>query len=258
MCKDGCESGDADECFTLAGSYSSGHGVAPDRDQAQKLYAKAAALYEPECERGLAHACARLAIQTDHGLGMEEAKAKAVPLYEKACSAGDLESCEEGAKQYDGRFKDVPRDADRARELAKKACAGGRAMGCAIADEPQAFMEIEEAACTAGGRFECGSAAFALANGSHGVRRDLDRAVPLAKRMLDLEQKDCDDEDGSACAALARPFESGSVQGEPEGTIVQRNPARASALRKRACDLGFQSACPQSSPQGLPAPRGSK
>jgi uncharacterized protein len=254
MCKSGCDGGNADQCFTLAGAYSSGHGVTPDRDQAQKLYGKAGDLYEPDCAKGDAHACARLGVLADHGLGMEESKPKALPLYEKACRAGDLESCEETAKLYDGRNKDLARDEARAHEFGHLACAGGRAVGCAIANEPLAFMEIEEAACTAGGRFECGSAAFALATGSHGVARDLARAVPLAHRMLELEQKDCADDDGSACAALARPFESGSAEGEPEGTVVTRDAAQAAVLRKRACDLGFLSACPQKQNEG-PAPR---
>jgi TPR repeat protein len=104
-------------------------------------------------------------------------------------------------------------------------------------------MEIVEAGCSRGSSFDCGSAAFALANGSHGVARDPARAAPLAGRMIELEQKACDDEDGSACAALARPYESGTAEGEPEGTVVKRDSARATALRKRACELGFQSAC---------------
>jgi uncharacterized protein len=254
LCKRGCEGGDPDPCFTLAGSYLSGHGVTPDLAQAQRYYAKAADLYEASCDHGEAHACARLAMQTDHGLGMEEAKAKALPIYEKACKAGDLESCEEAAKLYDGRDKDLPRDEARAKELAHLACAGGRATGCAVAGEGGAFMEIEEAACKAGGRFECGSAAFALATGAHGVSRDIERALPLARRMLELEEKDCTEDDGSACAALARPFESGSVEGEPEGTMLRRDAAQAAALKKHACDLGFRSACPPPPPG--PAPPG--
>jgi TPR repeat protein len=243
MCEDGCKSGDADRCFTLGGAYLSGHGVSADRGKAEKLYSQAADLYETQCNGGNPHACTRLALQTDHGLGLEESKAKAATLYVKACQAGDAESCEEAAKHYDGRLKDLPRDDARARELAHKACEAGRAGGCAIAEEPDAFMKIVEDGCSKGSSYDCGSGAFALANGSHGVTRDLARATPLAARMIELEQKACEDEDGSACAALARPYESGSAEGEPEGTVLQRDTARSASLRARACDLGYQSAC---------------
>jgi uncharacterized protein len=245
MCQEGCEANDADKCFTLAGSYLSGHGVTADRNMAEHFYARAADLYEQQCASEEAHGCARLALLTDHGLGVQASKTKARPLYEKACAKGDLESCEEAAKLYDGRDKELPRDDDRAKELARLACRGGRPTGCAIANDSEAFMAIEEAACSAGGRFECGSAAFALSTGAHGVVRDLGRAAPLAQRMLTLEEKDCADDDGSACAALARPYESGSIEGEEAGTFIQKDGARAAALRDRACQLGFESACPR-------------
>jgi hypothetical protein len=246
----GCKSGDADQCFTIAGAYLSGHGVEADRGRALELYGRAADLYQPQCDKGGAHACARHAFLIDHGLGMDESKPKATTEYEKACELGDPESCEEAAKRYDGRTKELPRDDARSREMGHKACAGGRAIGCAIANEPTAFMDIVEAACARGSSFDCGSAAFALANGSHGVTRDLARAAPLAERMLELEQKACDDEDGSACAALARPYESGSAEGEPAGTVITRDAARASVLRQHACELGYQAACPQAAGSG--------
>jgi uncharacterized protein len=246
LCEPGCQSGDADRCFTLAGEYLSGHGVTADRGKAEKFYSQAGDLYERQCSGGGAHACARLALQTDHGLGLDESKPKATALYVKACEGGDAESCEEAAKHFDGRLKEQPRDDARAKELAHRACEAGRAGACAISSEPEAFMKIVEAGCASGSSFDCGSAAFALANGSHGVARDLARATPLAQRMIELEQKACDDEDGSACAALARPYDSGSAEGEPEGTVIQKDAARSAVLRARACDLGYQSACKSS------------
>jgi len=259
LCEEGCRAGDADRCFTLAGAYMSAHGVAPDRDKAMKLYGQAADLYQGQCDKSSAHACSRLGFLEDRGLGVEESKPKATAAYEKACQGGDAESCEEAAKRYDGRLKDLPRDEARATELGHRACAGGRAIGCAIANEPAAFMAIVEAACTAGSGFDCGSAAFALANGSHGVGRDLAREAPLAARMLELEQKACDDEDGSACAALVRPYETGSAEGEPPGSVVARDASHAAALRDRACELGYQAACPpppdaSGRPPGAPPP----
>lgn len=66
--------------------------------------------------------------------------------------------------------------------------------------------------------------------------------------MIELEQDACLDDDGSACAALVRPFETGTVEGEPEGSIVPKDPSRVAALKQRACNLGFRSACPQKAP----------
>ena len=254
LCKTGCDEGEPDRCFTLAGSYLGQHGVAGDHARAQELYARSSTLYEPLCDKGGAHACARLAVLQDHGLGIPESKPKAVASYEKACDLGDAESCEEAAKRYSGRDKDIPAEARRAAELAHKACTAGRATGCALSNEPDAFMKIVEAACTAGSAFDCGSAAFALGNGAHGVPRDVARALRLSARMIELEQDACLDDDGSACAALIRPFESGTVEGEPEGSIVPRDPTRVTALRQRACELGFRSACPpKGAPSGAPA-----
>ncbi len=259
LCQKGCDEGDADRCFTLAGSYLSQHGVKGDHARAQELYARSLGLYEPLCNGGAAHACARLAVLADHGLGMEESKPKAMASYEKACALGDAESCEEAAKRYSGHDKDLPKDEARSVELARKACAAGRAMGCALANDPEAFMRIVEDACAAGSAFDCGSAAFALIHGAHGVPRDMARAVPLAAKMMELEQDACLDDDGSACAALVRPFESGTVEGEPEGTILSRDPTRVASLRQRACELGFASACPKPAapgggPSAVPAP----
>jgi len=250
LCRARCDDGDPDGCFTLAGSYLGQHGVVGDHARAEELYARALALYEPLCDEGSAHACARLGLLFDHGLGTSESKPKATAFYEKACDLGDAESCEEAAKRYSGRDKELPKDEKRTAELAHKACTSRRAMGCALSNEPEPFMKIVEAACAAGSAFDCGSAAFALGNGAHGVPRDVARAGPLAARMIELEQDACLDDDGSACAALVRPFESGSVEGEPEGTIVPRDAARVAALRQRACELGFRSACAPKGPPG--------
>jgi TPR repeat protein len=243
LCRKGCDDGDPDRCFTLAGSYLGGHGVAGDHARAEELYRRSGTLYGPLCDQGDAHACARLAVLLDHGLGVEESKQKATAAYEAACGLGDLESCEEAAKRYTGRDKDLPKDEKRSAELAHKACAKGRSMGCALANEPDDFMSIVQAACAAGSAFDCGSAAFALTNGAHGVQRDPGRAAPLAARMIELEQDACLDDDGSACMALVRPFETGSAEGEPEGTILPKDPTRVLALKQRACELGYKSAC---------------
>jgi TPR repeat protein len=254
LCKRGCDDGDPDRCFTLAGSYLGEHGVVPDHARAEELYARSIALYEPLCDGGSAHACARLAVLQDHGLGTSESKPKATASYERACELGDAESCEEAAKRYSGRDKDLPKDEKRSAQLAHKACSAGRAVGCALANDPEAFMRIVEAACAAGSAFDCGSAAFALGNGAHGVTRDTARAISLSSRMIELEQDACLDDDGSACAALVRPFEGGSVEGEPEGTIVPKDPSRVAALRERACELGYRSACPSKAPAAGPLP----
>jgi TPR repeat protein len=252
QCRKGCDEDDPDRCFTLAGSYFGQHGVMGDHAHADQLYARAATLYEPLCAKGDAHACMRLALMGDHGLGVPESKLDAAATYAKACDLGDAESCEEAAKHYSGHDKDVPKDEKRAADLAHKACVAGRATGCALASEPEAFMKLVEPACAAGSAFDCGSAAFALGHGAHGVARDEARAVPLAARMIELLQDACLDDDGSACAALIRPFESGTVEGEPEGSIVPKDPTRVKALHEHACELGFKSACPSKGPGVAP------
>lgn len=141
LCRDGCDAGDANRCFTLAGSYFGQHGVAGDHAKAEELYARAATLYQPRCDHDDAHACARMALLLDHGLGLETSRTKATEAYVKACGLGDAESCEEAAKRYGGRDKELPKDEARSVALARKACEAGRATGCAIADEPDAFMK---------------------------------------------------------------------------------------------------------------------
>jgi len=52
----------------------------------------------------------------------------------------------------------------------------------------------------------------------------------------DMLQSSCDGGSGMACESLARALELGDGRGEQV--------ARVAALRKRACELGYQLSCP--------------
>lgn len=83
-----CYAQDGSACYTLAGMYSSGDGVAQDKE-------KAAQFFQHACELEEWSACTDLGVMFDTGDGVDEDKNRAIAIFTRACENGDKRGCAE-------------------------------------------------------------------------------------------------------------------------------------------------------------------
>ncbi|MBX3273877.1 MAG: sel1 repeat family protein [Sandaracinaceae bacterium] len=197
--------------------------------------AEARHYYDLGCSHGGQNSCYMLGLLYERARGRFESDyPRAADAFERACGSNHLLGCYRlGRLLRDGRGR--ARDAERARELFARGCAGENSYACdelgalelAVGREADALVHFQ-AACTGGIAHSCGSAAFLLANG-RGVPRDLEQAVALYNRG-------CSGGSGPSCAGLAFMYRHGRGG-------LQRSPGREQELRARACDLGYAAEC---------------
>jgi TPR repeat protein len=133
---------------------------------------------------------------------------------------------------------DGPADPTKAAAYFERACAGGAPGSCAaygwaleqgdgVAKDMSRAMQVYRKACGLDDAWSCTRVAVALA-GQGGVQ------LAESSRLLD---KACELGSAPACAMLAVSTETGRG--------VARDPARARALYRKACDGGYAEACPK-------------
>jgi len=261
-----CSKGHRDSCWTLARTYFDGIHPEPSDGRAQELFALA-------CDLGHPRACFESG--RHHGEGQNTDDAKAAGYYANACELGAPSGCDAfvdmvlagrtggSVKEFPEAFDvaceereskqacsvlgealiqgvDVPRDAERGRELLHRACTdeGSDILACANLarsyeeglggdrDRTEA-SQFYRWACI-GGHAESCLRRGDLLQSDVGVRRDDYEALNMFER---------------ACAdGLAIACRKGALIPH-EGTYVTRDLARAAGLYEKACSMGDGSGC---------------
>jgi TPR repeat protein len=260
-----CEKGHRDSCWSLARSYYDGLRQEPVEGRAHELFLRA-------CDLSHARACFESGRwEMDHG-GQADAAAS---LFGKACSLGDAAACSAQVdlilaskvsipfKQTRDAFDvaceqrqsipactalayallsgtDVPRDAERARELLGRSCTEPSSDPEACARLAEMFVDglggdrdRTEASkyyrwsCNAGVARSCFERGLLLTS-DVGVRRDDAEAVAMFTMA-------CDRHLPRGC------FEAGKIL--DAGTYVQQDLAGAAGFYDRACAAGIPTAC---------------
>ncbi len=261
-----CDKGHQDSCWTLARTYFDGIYPEPTEGRVQDLFSKA-------CDLGHARACYESG--RSFGEGQNADDVKAAVYYRKACELGAAAGCDayvdmilngradgsvkESPDAFDAACEereskracsvlgqalivgvDVPRNAERGRELLHRACTDERSEPVACANLAVSYEEglggdrdRTEAsqyyrwAC-AGGHAESCMRRGDLLQSDVGVRRDDHEALNMYER---------------ACAeGLAAACRKGAVIPH-EGTYVTKDLERAAGLYAKACEMGDGSGC---------------
>jgi TPR repeat protein len=84
-----------------------------------------------ECDRGIATACATLAVRTEHGEGVPKDTTRAVMLYERACELKDPSACSTAARMH-AVGAGVPPNRQKQIDLLAQACLLGDVIACAL------------------------------------------------------------------------------------------------------------------------------
>ena len=131
-----CENNYARGCNEVGAFYKRGHGIKKDKIKSDTYYTKAVALYEEECDGGIALSCTNLSMI--YGLEMygtsnkargSELEKKAFHLYEDLCEKKDDEGCFQMATyHYNGRM--VPVNWGKAKVYYAKSCKYGQDSAC--------------------------------------------------------------------------------------------------------------------------------
>jgi uncharacterized protein len=121
--KQGCLSGQADDCYELGLSYYFGRQSFPaDR-------ARAAHEYERACNLGDTRACNNLGDALAYGDGATRDVARASALFDRACHSGEALACSNLGYMVE-HGEGIARDVRRARDLYRDACNTGEVYGC--------------------------------------------------------------------------------------------------------------------------------
>jgi uncharacterized protein len=203
------------------------------------------------CDGGIAGGC------TDAGRLLQAAGAGAAEVaasYEKGCDAGDPASCWNLALALRGG-PDAGDSGERIRTLAERACQGDLGTACLFAGEealkadPTHAAELFKRACDHGDQDGCALAAARTPAEAARLRVHLDcqagdptscynDALGLEKRdakaAAELYEKTCPAVT-LACTNLGALYQHGSG--------VTKDPRRARALYRQACDAGEPIAC---------------
>lgn len=187
-----------------------------------------------QCEAGDAESCSILGSMYWRGDGVARDWARSYELHVKACEAGLARGC-----RYAGNALRTGRGAKKdlgagARILAK-ACDAGDGLGCVELgrlererDNGNAAVIQFRRACY-GGEYEgCAELGTMYKAGAGGLRKN----PKIAAKFF---EKGCKEGSMLACAELAGLYQKGSG--------VKRDRARASELRTRACNRGYEPAC---------------
>lgn len=223
--RSGCDGGDGYGCSSLGFAYQRGKGVDADPKRALELFekacaasepecsrladalvagilapanfARAASLYDQECQREDGYSCNALATAYGNGMGVPRDGAKATALRARACGLGHKVACEERLPSE--------QELRALLEGSKRACDGGMAIACSFVgeglireDRAVEALPYFEKACGAGHPMSCAQIATAYLLG-RGVPQDTVKAKALFKQA-------CDAGEPSACEAsrLAR------------------------------------------------------
>jgi uncharacterized protein len=215
-----CDAGDPKRCDDLARIYQKGDGV-------QKDVAKATQLYQKACIGGEARSCGSLGLIYEKGdANVQKDIGRAAELYQKACDGGFAEGCFDLAKTYlsGAAMSRVLEDlhaglagkqdvekVEKAERLYEKACDGGFAQGCSDSAEWNLSVTLDMR--------------------RHGFVEKKEGNEYIAK----LFQKGCGGGVVKAC------FNGGQMY--HDGTIVQKDEAKAIQLYQKACDGGQAEGC---------------
>ena len=260
--KQGCEGGNATNCFNLGYIYYNGESVEPDKVRAAELFrlaceggeamgcsglgylyaegedkARAAELYRRACEGGDAWGCGLIGAMYYEGEGVGQDRAQAAELYQRACEGGDYQFCATLAYLY-ATGEGVQVDKLRAAELSRRACGGGHAEACSylgsmyyagetLPQNKARAAELYGQACDGGDLEGCGRLGYMYHQGE-GVPQDLTRAAQL-------EERACDGGDFGICHMLGHLYY--------EGEGVARDRRRAAELYEIACEGGDAAGC---------------
>jgi TPR repeat protein len=239
----GCEAGEPALCVEGGRAVLRGEGVKPDPQLAKELFGDA-------CTERASAGCRDLALMLQNGSGVPQDTKGAAVLFDKACVAGDANACQ---LLGDSRWTSPEQDAKGAQASYQRACALDHPSGCTkLADllrleAPGSAKAIDlyKKACAADEKDAC--TALALDKPCEGREACLDLSLlcsdylagydVLAEPRLALSpcEKACAGGVGEACDNLADMYQDGSG--------VTRDEEHATALRKRACELGDEDAC---------------
>ncbi len=212
--KRACEGGHSIGCQRAGFELEMGKTVAMDRADASALYAKS-------CTLGLTLGCVSHGYALRSGYVGEPDPKGALDQFSSACKASDLMGCTfEGILRFEGA-EGVPQDKEAARPLLEK--------GCAVDARACSFL--------AKYRFEKGELATASLAAVDACTRG---GVPMCVEHVPAVTKACDDEDATACYALASLLDLGVPLKDPKRPAVN---TRRNAALERACNFGKGPAC---------------
>jgi TPR repeat protein len=219
-----CDAHDPEACVLLARHLASGAGAPIDSAEARRVGDLARTIFEERCARGDGQACLRAAQLR------EPTDDAAIPLFERACELGAIGGCVSAGWAYETGHG---RDDQRAARLYLKGCDAGDAASCyqqGLSDpDPELAKKLLDRACALGG---AGGAPACT------VRKSYARAFALYLAA-------CDDDDGLACSMAVDLV---------DGTHVKASEKRIEELTRRACALGYGSACAHLIPGHAPPP----
>lgn len=206
-----CNLGIADRCDDLGWLFHDGRAVPRDDEQAFTYVKKG-------CELGSPGACNHVGLFLERGWGVPQNAAEAKKKYSEACDAGNLHACVSRAlNETEGAARTA---------LFERACKGGIAVGCYHHGRAQRLhLSDTEArtlvmqACGEGHAPAC----------SYLGRWDVRERSRDANSNL---EKGCLQGDAAGCATLAERLASSG-----------KEPERAEAFAKRACDGGVANGC---------------
>ena len=242
--QDGCEAGEPALCVEAGRAILRGEGVKPDPERARELFGDACT---PRAHAG----CLDLALMLQNGTGVAQDPAAAAGLFDKACTGGDASACQLlGDARYAGIG--VARDLKGAQAAFQRGCALQLFSSCTklgdlfrVEREPERAAEQYRKACAAEEKDAC--TALALEKPCAGRDACLDLADLCSDYLAGYDvlaepqlargpcEKACTGGVGEACDNLADMYQEG--YGAPVDV------PHATALRKRACDLGDRDAC---------------
>lgn len=241
---DGCGAGEPALCVEAGRATLRGEGVRPDASRARELFGAA-------CSGKATAGCHDLALMLQNGAGVPQDAAGAVVFLEKGCAGEDGAACELlGDARHAGAG--TPRDLAAAQAAFERGCALLHFSSCTkLADllrvqrQPQRATELYRKACAGEERDAC--TVLELPVPCEGRDACLDAADLCADYLAGYDvlaepslarspcEKACAGGVGEACDNLADMFQ--------EGLGVPRSRSHATALRKRACELGDRDAC---------------
>lgn len=225
----GCDNGNAADCYDLGLLYHTGFGVPLDLRRARIELDRG-------CNRGHLKSCSEVGSMLLFGRGdVKPDKAGAVAAIERACTDESFELCYPLAYAY-GR--DTEKALRKVVPVYSEACDRGEWLACALlADLLQLVDRLQyadqteslyERACDGGVAAACSSLAYIVWS-----KPSFDGRT---SRFIGLYMRSCDLGEMGGCATLAEHY-----TGLRKGTPVDLEQARN--LRRRACDGGMFSEC---------------
>jgi TPR repeat protein len=256
-----CEGGELRACYDLGIMYRKGEGVAANVPAAIKLFTRS-------CEGGYADGCTPL------GYLFAEIKSweLAAKNYKRGCDGGSLRGCSYLGELY-LRGEGVEHNLEHAAAYLKRACITPALSGCdaltdlatiyfsggKVAQDYEMAALLFAQACEGGVSKACNSLGALYASGK-GVKKSWQKAAELSARSCTAANATGCDQLGTLYIAVkdylqaATAYDLGCRGGELRSCVglgimygggrgIGSDPAKATALFKRACDGGNSEAC---------------